>query len=104
MAVTANIYEGVEGLLIDCLLYDKTMTPVASDGILNCHLIVLRPGSVEEEVWTAVAVAPNIIRHVVPEGANILAGKHKIQPYIEATDGFKGRWGTVEMLVSKKMR
>ena len=104
MGTVAKIYEGVEGLIIDCLLYDKTMTPVASDEILNCHLIVLRPGSAEEEVWEAVAVAPNIVRHVVPEGANILAGKHKIQPYIETTDGFKGLWGTVELIVTRKWK
>lgn len=104
MAVTAKIYEGVVGLIIDCFLLDKTGTPVDSEGILNCSLIVLRPGAADEEVWAAVAVAPNIVRHVVPEGADILPGKHKIQPYIETTDGFKGRWGTVEMLVSKKMR
>lgn len=104
MSTTAKIYEGVEGLLIDCLLYDKTRTPVDSLGILFCELRVMRPGAVEEELWDAVATAPNIVRHIVPEGAEITYGKYKIQPYIETTDGFKGLWGTAEMVVSRKWK
>ena len=104
MSTTAKIYEGVEGLIIDCQLYDKTRTPVDSLGILFCELRVLRPGTTEEEVWDAVATAPNIARHLVPTGAAITPGKYKIQPYIEATDGFKGLWGTAEMVVSRKWK
>jgi hypothetical protein len=44
MSVTAKIYEGVVGLIIDCALYDRTGTVVDYSGITVCELRVLRPG------------------------------------------------------------
>ena len=104
MSTTAKIYEGVEGLLIDCILYDETGTPVDHEGILVGNLRVLRPGEEEEEIWDASIYEPNILRHMVPEGADLLPGKYKIQPYIETADGFKGLCGTVEMVVTRKWK
>lgn len=104
MPVTAKIYEGVVGLIIDCALYDRTGTVVDYAGITTCELRVLRPGETDEEIWTATVEDPNIIRHVVPADAELTAGKYKIQPYIETTDGFKGLWGTVELIVTRKWK
>ena len=104
MSVSTKIYEGVEGLLIDCLLYDGARVEVPYASILVSKFFVLRPGATEEEEWATTLGAPNIVRHTVPEGADLLPGKYKIQPYIETIDGFKGRWGTVEMLISKKWK
>lgn len=103
MSVEAKIYEGVVGLLLDCLLFDKTDTPVPVSSIAECDLRVLVPGSTTEITWEVTKEDPNILRYVIPQDAIIVAGKYKIQPYIETTDGFKGRWGTVEMVVSKAM-
>lgn len=104
MSVTAKIYEGVEGLRVDCILFDKTRTPVDYTAITASHLLVLRPGATEEEEWETTPTEPNILRHTVPTEAAIAAGKYKIQPYIETSDGFKGLWGTVEMVVSRKWK
>ena len=104
MSVTAKIYEGVIGLLIDCVLYDRSGTAVDYTGISACELRVMRPGATEEEIWTATAITPNIVQHEVPADAELTAGKYKIQPYIETTDGFKGLWGTVELVVTRKWK
>lgn len=103
MCVEAKIYEGVEGLLIDCLLYTSCKTPVDSTTIIACELRVLNPNN-EESVWTATAESPNIVRHVVPNGADLVAGKYKIQPYIETASGFKGLWGPVQLTIHEKWK
>lgn len=99
-----KIYEYVEGLSIDIPLTDSRGEEVPIALIADQKLIVLRPGSAEEEDWTATTVAPNIVRHTVPEGADLLPGKYKIQAYIETTDGYKGRCKTVDMTVYRKMK
>ena len=99
-----KIYEGVKGLLIDCILFDKTKTPVDHTVITASHFHVLRPGATVEEIWSTAVIAPNILRHTVPADAIIIAGKYKIQPYIETVDGFKGLWGATEMVVSRKWK
>jgi hypothetical protein len=89
--MATKIYEYVEGLNIDVPLIDseKEAVPVAS--ISAQSFFVLRPGSTTEEEWAAALVSPNILRHTVPEGADLLPGKYKIQPYIETVDGYKRR-------------
>lgn len=104
MTTDTKIYEGVEGLIIDIYLYDKTNTPIDSSGILSCSFCVLPPGSTEEELWSAEVIPPNIIRHTIPENANIVPGRYKIQPYITTTDGFSGLFGTVIMPIFKKWK
>jgi len=104
MGTTAKIYEGVEGLIIDFLLFDQDGTEVSSDILIDSNLYVVRPGMTisNEEEWTTSIVSPNIVRHVIPTGANIIPGTYKMQPWIQTADGFKGRWGACTLEVSSK--
>lgn len=97
-----KIYEYVEGLNIDCPLIDSEGEQVPIIVIQDCKFFVLRPGETEEEEWDTVLVAPNIVRHTVPTGADLAPGKYKIQPYIETVDGYKGRCESFELQLSKK--
>lgn len=102
--MATKIYEYVEGLNIDVPLVDseKEAVPVAT--IAAQRFYVQRPGSATEEEWEATLIAPNIMRHTVPEDAALLPGKYKIQPYIETVDGYKGRCETVEMRITARMK
>ena len=96
-----KVYEYVEGLSIDCPLVDSDNEQVPIAIITVSKFYVMRPRAVEEEEWTTVLVAPNVIRHVVPTGAELIPGKYKIQPYIETVDGYKGRCETFEFQLSR---
>ena len=104
MSTAVKIYEYVEGLHIDIPLTDNEGEEVANEVIFSSKLYVLRPGTTEEEEWDTSLVIPNILRHTVPAGANLLPGKYKIQPYIETVDGYKGRCETVEMVISRRLK
>lgn len=100
----SKIYEAVEGLHIDVALTDSEGESVAHTRIAAAHFYVFRPGGLVEEIWPVTTLEPNILRHTVPEDAEILPGKYKIQPYIETVDGYKGRTEPFIVIVHKKMR
>ena len=102
--MSVKIYEEVEGLDIEIPIYDVEDEEVPIAIISSQKFYVLRPNSLEEEEWAVELVSPNILKHKIPEGANILPGKYKIQPYIETVDGYKGRCETVEIRVFAKMK
>lgn len=101
-----NIYVGVKGLVIDVPMTDGNGVAVPYTSVSLCRLDVIPPGKTieDEESWPATAVEPNIIRHVVPDTAVIIAGKYRIQPYIETLDGFKGHIDPVEIEVYARYR
>lgn len=96
-----NIYVGVKGLVIDLPMVDGKGIPIPYTSVSFCRLDVIPPGKTieDEESWPATSVEPNFIRHVVPDSADIVAGRYKIQPYIETLDGFKGHIDPVEMTI-----
>jgi hypothetical protein len=90
-----TVYEATVGLNIDIPLVDSEGEQVTSNEISFQKIFVKRPGATAEEEWSATVVAPNILRHTVPEGANLTVGPYRLQPYIETIDGYKGRCKTV---------
>ena len=92
-----KVYEYVTGLSIDCPLTDSEREAVPVSSILASKFYVMRPNATVAEEWETVLIEPNILRHVVPEDADLLPGKYKVQPYIETTDGYKGRCDTFEL-------
>jgi len=99
-----KIYEYVEGLHVDSPLYDneKELVPIAI--ILASKFFVIKPGAVDEEEWVTSLVEPNIIRHTVPDGAGLVPGRYKVQPYIETVDGYKGRCEPFEFKLEKNFK
>ena len=104
MADDIKVYEAVEGLHIDVPLVDNEGELVTHEVVSVSKFLVLRPGATEEEEWATTFVEPNILRHTVPTGADLLPGKYKIQPYIETPEGYKGRCETVTLRLYKKMK
>ena len=100
--MAAKIYEGTTGLVIDIPLLDKNGDDAELTNASFARLDVLAPGATTETSWPATIEQPNIIRHIVPEETPLVKGAYKIQPYIETNDGFKGPWGPIIMVVSKK--
>ena len=104
MPVEVKVYEYVEGLHIDIPLVDSEGAQVTNEVISASKFFVLRPGATVEEEWAITLVEPNILRHTVPEGADLTPGRYKLQPYIETPDGFKGRCESVEFRLQKKFK
>lgn len=99
-----KIYENVEGLHIDIPLTDNEGEQVTNAVILSSKFFVLRPGDTDEEEWATSLVAPNILRHTVPEDADLQPGRYRLQPYIETVDGYKGRCETVQFKIERNMK
>lgn len=95
----SKIFQNVEGLHIEAELYDREGDAVPIAAILGHKMFALRPGTTEEEEWDTTLVEPNILRHTVPDDADLGHGKYKIHPYIETVDGYKGRaeWFVVDL-------
>lgn len=102
--LAVKVYESVTGLHIDIPLVDNEGEQVTNEVISASKFFAIRPGSTEEEEWATTLVEPNILRHTVPEGADLPPGKYKVQPYIETPDGFKGRCETVQFKLERKMK
>lgn len=100
---TVSPYKSVEGLHIDVPLKDSNNQNVLIAVISAQKFFVIPPGKTEsdEEEWTVTLVEPNILRHTVPEGADLQSGKYKVQPYIETVDGYKGRCKTVSFKLER---
>lgn len=96
-----KIYENVEGLHIDVPITDNEGEQVTNDIILSSKFFVLRPGDTDEEEWATSLVAPNILRHTVPEDADLHPGRYILQPYIETVDGYKGRCESVKFRIRR---
>lgn len=99
-----NVYELVQGLHIDITLADSEDELVPVSILLAAHYCVMRPGSAQEEIWPVSMIQPNTLRHTVPEDAELLPGKYKIQPYIETVDGYKGRCETVSFKLTRNFK
>lgn len=104
MSASVKIFEYVEGLHIDVPLTDSEGEDVANEVVSSSKFYVRRPGVTSEEEWATTMVAPNILRHTVPAGADLLPGRYRIQPYIETVDGYKGRCETVELELHKRFK
>lgn len=99
-----KIYENVKGLKIDIPLKDLDGQDIPIAIISGQVLFVLRPNQETEEEWSAELVSPNIVRHTVPVGANLLPGRYRIQAEIETPDGFKGRAETVYITITARQK
>lgn len=99
-----KIYEGVEGLVVDTYLTDAADTPIPTSTIVTNKMFVMRPGATAEEEWLSTLVEPNIIRHVVPDGANLGAGTYKIQHWVQNNSGYQGRATTVEFKITANFK
>ena len=103
MSNNCRIYEAVKGLAVDCYLYDCDEQAVLVSNIVVCNFVVRLPNG-SEETWDVSKVAPNILRHIVPDDSILEPGKYSVQPYIETVGGFKGRWGTVFFYLRRNMQ
>lgn len=99
-----KIYEGVEGLIIDTYLTDAVDAPIPTETIVTNKMFVMRPSTPTEEEWVTTLVAPNIIRHVVPDGASLIPGTYKIQHWIQNNSGYSGRATTVEFKITSNFK
>lgn len=99
-----KIYEGVEGLIVDTYLTDAFDVAIPTETIVTNKMFVMRPGANAEEEWSTTLVAPNIIRYVVPDGANLIAGTYKIQHWIQNNSGYSGRSTTVEFKITANFK
>jgi hypothetical protein len=104
MMSTIRIFEGVEGLIVDTYLTDAVGAAIPVETIVNNKMFVIRPATTVEEEWATTLVAPNIIRHVVPIGANLIAGAYKIQHWIQNNSGYRGRATTVEFRLTANFK
>ena len=96
--MSAKLYEGTTGFVLDV-----EIDGVASlAGVANAKLYVIPPRSRDEEEWSVtVEVEDKLFRHVIPADAPVVRGTYRIQPYFELED-FKGRWGSITLVVDKE--
>lgn len=99
-----KIYEGVEGLVVDTYLTDALDVAIPVETIVDNKMLVIRPSTTVTEEWATTLVSPNIIRHVVPVGANLASGTYKIQHWIQNNSGYQGRATTVEFKLTANFK
>ena len=100
----AKIYETTTGLVIDVPIVDGAGQDVDLSSAISAALNVLPPGEADEVTWPVTIESPNILRHVVPEGAPLAPGTYRIQPHLVLSSGFNGPWGVVHLPVEYKQR
>ena len=78
MSKNANIvYKNTVGLIIDIKIVGVDISDAE-----NTKFYVLKPDNTEE-IWNAVVVDNNVMRHLIPQDRQIMPGMYSIMPYYE---------------------